>query len=828
MDTLWQDLKYGLRSLVRSPGFTIVAVLTLALGIGANTAIFSVVNAVLLRPLPVENPSQLVRLFVTTSSGARYASISYPDYVDIREKNSVFTDVAAYSRISLSLTRGSQAEVIRGEIVSGNYFFLLGIHPVLGRGFLPEEDRIPDAHPVVVIGESLWRQRFQSDPGLIGKTITLNGHPFIVVGVAPAGFEGMEIGVTPDAWVPLMMQADVRLPSASSLRAESGADLLHSRNAGWLHVVGRLKHGVKPETAQAAMSTLAQQLEKEYPQSNGESSLRVVPVRGGLDASDREDVAPVAGLLLFVVGLVLLIACANVANLLLARASLRHREIGVRLTLGASRRRVIRLLLTESLLLSLLSGAFALLIAMWTTDLLSAARPSLPFPIHLDLPLDIRVLGYTLALSLLTALLFGLAPALHATRRELVAVLREEASLRRHSRSLLRNGLLVGQVALSLVLLISSGLFLRSLANAQSISPGFDPRNVIAMDLDLDLRGYSESQGRAFYSQLLDRVNALPGVRSASLARTIPLGFSSRMMGVYPEGVEGAARNVGAPSRVLVGDSVVAPGYFKTMGIPVLSGHDFTPLDRPDSAPVAIINETMAQQFWPNGDAVGKRISYSPAKGPYAEIIGVVADGKYRTVGESPSPYVFVSLLQEHEFRATLLVRGENDPATIVPSVRREVQALDRDLPVYAIRTMTEVVNTSLWPARIGATLLGSFGLLALTLAAVGVYGVVSYSVAQRTREIGIRMALGAQPGRVLNLVVKQGMRLILFGVGIGLAIALPVMRLSAGLLYGVSPLDPATFLGVAGLLALVGFAASALPARRATRVDPIVALRYE
>jgi predicted permease len=828
VETLWQDLRYGIRMLAKSPGFTAVAILTLALGIGANAAIFSVVNAVLLRPLPVENPDRLVRVFASNTSGTRYASISYPDYLDLRDQNSVFSGLLAYGRFSASLggqEQGGQtapAELIRGEIVTANYFSVLGVRPVKGRAFIPEEERSPGSAPVAVVGYGMWTNHFAADPNIIGKQIVVNGHSFTVVGVAPPDFPGAEIGTLPDIWVPIMMQEVIRPPSAGSLRQAYGTDLLHHRDAGWLHLIGRLKPGVTPALAQANCSTIAQRLEQTYSSSNRGVGVNVVPVRGGLDASDREDVLPIAGLLLAVVGLVLLIACANVANLLLARASARQKEIGVRLALGASRSRLVRQFLTESILLSLLGGGFGMLMAVWVRDLIASVKPPTPVPIALDLSIDFRVLLFALVLSVLTGIVFGLAPALQVSRAPVAYALREEALLRRLRKSRLRITLAVAQVALSLLMLITAGLLVHSLSNAQAVRLGFNPGRLLSAWIDLSLRQYPETQGRAFYGRLIERVQALPGVRSVSFARTIPLGFSARAMIVHIEGQ-------GAPSpenAVRAGNNIVAPRYFETMEIPILRGRDFSQTDTAASPKVAIISETMARRFWPAEDAVGKRLLFSANE--TIEIVGVVADSKYRTLGERAGLYIYLPLEQNFEYGMALVVRSSKDPNALVPLLRQEVQSLDKALPVTAIQTMAANVSTSLWPARAGATLVGIFGLLALVLAAVGIYGVTAFTTAQRTHEIGIRMALGAEPRDILRLIIGQGMVLAAAGIAIGCAGAFAVSRVIAGFLYGINPADPVAF--VAGALILGGatLLASYIPARRAMRVDPLVALRYE
>jgi len=834
METLWQDIRYGLRILRASPGFTAVAVLSLALGIGANTSIFSVVNAALLRPLPVTEPERLVFMF-NGSVNSPWSTSSYPDYLDYKNQSDVFTDLLAYSDITMSARVEDQTDLISGAIVSGNFFELLGVRTSLGRTFTPEEDKTPNTHPVAVISHDLWQQRFGGDHNIIGRQLALNGHEFTIIGVAPLGFNGPEVLENNDIYVPVMMQSLVR-PPRGGYSGDLNPDLLSRRGSRWMKMIGRLKPGVSFEQAQALVATVTAGLQQAYPETNRNSIATLFPV-SKIDPQGYPQLVSVAALLLAVTAIVLLIACANVANLLLARASARRREIAVRLALGASRRRLIRQLLTESLLISVAGGAAGLLLALWTIDVLkSATPPDGIFSFNLDYHLDARVLVFTFLLSLGTGAIFGLAPALQASRPDLVPALKDEtsAAVQGRRRFNLRNTLVIGQVALSLVLLIGSGLFLRSLNNAQRINPGFTADKVLAARLNINLLRYTKVQGQQFYGQVIERVEALPGVESASLARIVPMSGAGRTGGFVIQGQPAAdepnrTEGTGLPDNAsTVNLNVVALKYFSTMGIPLLRGRDFSAQDSENAPLAVIINETFARRYFSDEDPLGKRISFSGTNGPWSEIVGVVRDSKYRTVGETPRPSGFVPLAQNHETGMTLHVRTSANPLSLAGSVRREVQALDPNLAVTNIQSLSDVVAASLFAARMGAVLLAIFGFLALLLAAIGLYGVMSYAVSRRTREIGIRMALGAGKGNVLRLVLMDGLTLVGAGVATGLIVAAAATRLLASFLYGVSPLDATTFAAIPLVLAVVAVLASYLPARRAARVDPIIALRYE
>ncbi|MBA3714201.1 MAG: ABC transporter permease [Pyrinomonadaceae bacterium] len=810
--TLLQDVRYGVRVLWKAPGFTLVAVLSLALGIGVNTATFSVLDAVLLRPLPISEPERLVTVF-TKREAELNSSFSYPDYVDYRDRNEVFSGMIAWDGVSLNLNTGGTTERVSGQLVTGNFFDVLGVRAALGRTFLHEEDRTPGSAPVAVISDGFWRKQFGADPEILGKQVTINNHGFTIIGIAPANFTGASRGSAPNIWVPMMMQEQAR----------PGSEILSIRNTRWLLVMGRLKPGITLEQSQAQMSVLAGQLAQANPNAT-EAAIVIAPGDKGHPRNTSTLDFPLK-ILMALVALVFLIACANVANLLLARASSRRKEISIRLAIGASRARLIRQLLTESMLLSLVGGAVSLVVAMWTTDVFKSFIPN-----ALDIALDARVLGFTLLLALASGVLFGLVPALAASRPNLVPALKNEAGTYDQGgrRWNLRSLLVVAQIALSLIVLTGAGLFIKSLRNLQSIDAGFQADNLMVMSLDLRPNGYDKPRGQAFYRDLMERVENLPGIESASLARVARLSLGGSRRSVTMEGYE--AR----PGENLELDfNNVGTRYLQTMGIPIVRGRDFTEQDREGAPFVVIINETMARRYFPNQEAVGKRLTYFVPPGSSVppttlEIIGVAKDGKYRSLREEPNPSFYTSFLQSYQPNMTLHVRATGDTGAVVNAVRREVQALDKNLPIFDVRTLAEQRSNSLYTERLSAALLGVFGVLALLLAAIGIYGVMAYSVNRRTHEIGIRMALGAQKADVLRLVVGQGMVMALIGVGIGLAGSFAATRFFASLLYGVSTTDPLVFAGVAVLLTLITFLACFIPARRATKVDPMIALRYE
>jgi len=812
MGHVWQDVRFAARLLGRSPIFTTVAIASLAVGIGANTTIFSVVNSLLVRPRPGIVEAGLVDVG-RTQGGAGFDNMSYPNYRDYREASrGVLEDLAAL-RIEpqpMSLTLADGATRIYGQTVSGNFFDVLGVRPAAGRFFLPEEDDVPGERLVAVASHRFWQEQFGGDPTLVGRTVTLNGRPVTIVGVAAEGFTGTMV-LRPDVWVPI--------------HAFTDRGLIESRAGVWLMGIGRLAPGVTIGEAEAALSTMAARLEQDYPDANEGKGVVVLP-SAAFPAELGLYVRAFMSILAALVGLVLLVASVNVAGMLLARATTRRREIAVRLALGASRGRVVRQLVTESLLLFLAGGGAGLLLAVWLRSLLAALVPQLPLPVAVELPLDGRVLAFTMLVSLASGALTGLAPALQVARASVVPALKNDGRGPGARRFGLRNVLVASQVALALLLVVAAGLFLRALQGASRIDPGFDPVNVEVATLDLGLTGLDAVSGRRFAAALLDRVRALPGVQAAALTRQLALDGSGFGLG----GVRPADHALSGGREMLGPDwNIITPGYFETMGVELVEGRAFTSEDREGSLPVAIVNQTLASQLWPGASPIGRRVANPQPGGEDVEmeIVGVEKDRKYRSLGEAPRGYIYVPLGQRYSSRMSLVVKRAGGPS-LIPAVRAEVRAVDPNLPVVSAQPLAEYVGVGLLPQRIALSVAGSLGIVGLLLAALGVYGVTAYSVSRRTREIGIRIALGAGRGEVLRMVLRQGAVLAGAGIVMGLAAALAASRLIASLLYGIGPADPFTYATAATVFAAMTLAATWVPARRAAAIDPMRALRDE
>lgn len=815
METFWQDLRYGARMLVKNPGFALIAIMTLALGIGANTAIFSVVNAVLLRPLPFYSPERLLVLGQTEAEDRNYLSqFSFRNFADLRQQTKAFERLAAYYNNNMTLTGQGEAARLRATVATADLFPLLGASPALGRTFVPEEDNAGgggQGYPAI-LSWNCWQQHFGGDTGVVGRTINLSGNPYTVVGVMPAKFSFPVQAQPTEVWIS---------PARDAEKTGEGAIMVERGYLAW-RVVGRLKDGATIEQAQSEADVVASNLATQFPNMNKELGIRVMPLLEWLVGNLRFTLF----LLFGTVGVVLLIACSNVANLLLERAVSRQREITVRLALGASRWRIARQLVTESLMLALAGGVLGSLLAMWGTTLIVSLSPESITRIT-QTRLDARVLAFTAGISLLTGVLFGLAPAVSVAPAGLAEALKQGG--RSGSGGLrsgrVRNLLVIAEVALALVLLVGAGLLVRTLVRLQNVPLGFDPRNVLTMIVAKSPSGEPEQTGE-FFKQLTERIRALPGVANASVTWQLPLSGASATTGLE---IEGQPNEAGSLTVGVIHSA--GPGYFRTMGIPVLEGRDFTDRDDMKSPPVIIVNETLAKRFFPAGDAIGKHITpgFATTGGTIKrEIVGVVGDVKHQSLRSSSVHEFYFAQAQMPVTSMTVVVRTSVDPHALVGAVRKEVQSLDGNAPVYSVVTAEEYMARSVASTRFNMTLLAAFAAVALLLTAVGLYGVISFSVSQSTHEIGIRMALGARTSDVLKLVMGQGMVLTFVGIVAGLAAAYWLTRLMSSLLFGVEATDFVTFAGVSLLLLIAAVLACYIPARRASKVDPMIALRYQ
>ncbi len=824
MGNLYQDIRFAIRTLLKNPGFTAVALLTLALGIGANTAIFSLVNSILLRPLPVQNPSQLTVLGFTRDHGHLSLNASYPELEDLRhQQDSPFADLIGFQFGSDGLDVDGKPYSLFTNYVTGNYFEVLGVKPALGRLIGPTEGQVPGADPVVVLSYSLWKARFGGDPSFIGKKVLVDGHPFTVIGIAPEGFHGLTSLVDARAYIPLAMHVSLM----AELNGEQRSNAIVDRKIQNLHVYGRLKPGVNTGQANAALAGIAHQISQLGPDTDKDLQISVfAELQARPDPESFTGLYAVSGLFLALAAFVLILACVNVANILLVRVTLRRREMAIRSALGGSRTRLVRLLLTESVLLALLGGFGGLLVGQWLSGLISRINLSTSLPIVLDFSFDWRVFSFAFSAALLTGLIVGVLPAFRASRSNLMDVLRESGRTVAVGRERFRSALVIAQVAGCMMLLIMAGLFSRSLAMAQKVNLGFDPSHIANFSFDPRVLSYGEDKGLQFSKQLIERVRALPGVETASIGTTVPFGYYSNVETLQIDGYE-AKSDSQAPR---VATRSISPGYFRTMRIRFVSGRDFTDADDAKSQAVAIINQAMARKYWPDRDPIGRSFHLKSHPDKPMQVVGVVNDSRFDDYTSPIDPFFCTALAQDYSFLQTLHVRAAGSAGNIVPIVQQEIEKMAPGLALFDVGTMEQGLYTlnGLLLFQLGAGIAAALGMLGLVLAVVGVYGVVSYVTSQRTHEIGIRMALGAAPGQIGKMVLHQGFVIVAIGLALGLIVAVAAGNLAKTFLVSVSPTDPLTYLTVSFLLAAVALAACWIPARRATKVDPMIALRYE
>jgi predicted permease len=824
MGSFIQELRQSSRSLLKKPGFTFIAILTLSLGIGANAAIFSLVNSVLFRPLPIKDPSQFTVLGFTRGHGELETHLSYPALEDLRHQpDSPFTDLIGYQSGSDGLDVDGKAYAVFTNYVTGNYFEVLGLKPAMGRLFLPTEGRVPGADSVIVLSYSLWKSRFGGDPNLIGRKVLVDAQPFTVVGVTPENFHGLKTLIDAQAYIPFAMHVSL----TAQYRGDESRNAISDRNIQNLEAFGRLKTGVTAAQAARALAPAAMQISKLAPESDKDLEIQVIPeLQARPEPGAFNSMFAASGLFLALAAFVLVLACMNVANILLVRATLRRREMAIRAALGGTRARLVRLLLIESVLLALFGGLGGVVIGTWMSGSISSINLETTLPIVLDFSFDWRVFSYALVAALLTGILVGIIPAIRSSRSNLVEVLNTSVRTVAIGRQRFRSALVVAQVAGSLVLLIMAGLFTRSLGMARKVNLGFDPNQVANFSFDVRGKGYSEEQGQQFSKQLLERVRTLPGVESAALAWTVPFGYYSDSESLQIDGYTPPS-NVSAP---FAGTSAVSPGYLQTMRIVLIHGRDFSDADLAKSETVAIVNEAMVQKFWPNQDPLGRQFQLKSHPKKQIRIIGIVKNSRRQDFDGPMPPFFYTAIAQGFTPLQTLHVRTFGPPENIIALVQKEFEKLAPGLPLFDVETMMQAMNTlnGLLLFEVGAGIAAALGLLGLVLAIVGVYGIVSYVTSQRTHEIGIRMALGANPSQILKMVLRQGLLVVGIGLVVGLAAAVAAGYLAVGFLVGVSPTDPITLSGVSVVLAIVTLLACYIPARRATKVDPMVALRYE
>jgi putative ABC transport system permease protein len=826
LENLFSDVRFALRWLRRSPAFTLVAIASLAIGIGFNTALFTLVDALLFRPLPVERPDRLVDVFTSGGDGDQYATSSYPDFLDLVAQNDVFTGMLAYSPSMAAVKLADRSRLAMGETVTGNYFQLLGVNAIAGRTLLPEDDKA-GAPRAVVISHRLWNREYAASASAVGQTIRIHNQPYTIVGVAPASFTGMVPLLAPEVWTPAAWVDEVEPGGIiSTVPSPTGNTRLERRGTRWMFVKGRLKPDATNAAAAANLNLIGKRLQTAYEATNKRFEISTVPTNAvHIHPLADRTLRPIGLGLMLVVGLVLVIACANVASMLLARASGRQKEIGIRLAIGASRRRLIQQLLSESIVMASIGAAAGVAVAWVITRLALSVTLPIPIPLSFALRIDGRVLLFTAGVTVLAALVAGLAPALKATRPNLVNELKSDVSAANAGgrRWTLRDGLVVAQIAATMVLLVAAGLLTRSLMAAQHVDIGFRTGGLAILSTEMSMIGYDDGRAKQFYDRALERVRAIPGVESAALAERLPFSINYNRNKVFLPDRQGPD-----DTGVVLDVARVSPEYFATLGIQVVQGRNFAPTDTPASPGVAIVNEAMARKWWPNQNTIGKRFRVTTFNGREMEVVGVSADYKVSTVGEGATPYIHYAVAQRPATSEEIIARTRGDAGALLAAMRREMTALEPSVLFLDNQTMDAQVAATLLPARVGAISVSAVGIVAMALASIGLYGVIAYSVARRTREIGIRMALGAKPSAVVGLVMRQGLALAAVGVGVGAVLALGAAKAVAGALYGVSFVDPIAWSAAIVTLLVVSALANLLPARRASVVDPSSALRSE